>query len=549
MEWLRKDLAAGLSVAALALPVGIAYSGLVGFPPVVGLYATVFPMALYALFGSSKQLVIGVDSATCMLVAAALAPFVSQGMETFTRMSVILCFLVGIFCILGGVLHLGFLVDFLSKPILAGFLNGLTFVMISSQLGKIFGIKVTNAEFFETLADFFNKVSQTHVLTLIIGLSALALLFAIKMVSHKIPGPRVVASAAIAVMYLLFENSGVAVVGVVQAGFPPFSIPSVALHEISRLVPDALSIVLICYCSAMITCKGFATRNGYEIDANKEFIALGASNLMSGINSAFVVSGTDSRTAVSDTMGGKSQLTGIFASIVVLVVMLFFMAPVSQLPLAVLGAIIISSAFGLFDLAYLKRLYIIDKPEFYLSVATSLAVMSLGALSGVAVAIVLAMLRLIKRSAKPTDAILGKVDGIDSYQDVSEFKDAKFVPGILIFRYSSAIIFYNADHFRDRVRKVVFEANRPLNWLMIDAESVNFIDSTGNDVLEELINELNDRKIKVVFARTKKQFRDIVERSGVAQKIGSEHFYSSVRTGVEAFHKLGKTESSKLINT
>lgn len=209
-EWLPKDLAAGISVAALALPVGIAYSGMVGFPPEVGLYATVFPMALYTLFGTSKQLIIGVDSATCMLIASALLPFASAGMEEFTKMSVTLCFLVGIFCILEGLFRLGFLVDFLSKPILTGFLNGLTFVMIASQLGKLFGVKVIGSNFFDTVADFFKKISETHLPTFVVGISAHIVLLLFKKISRKIPAPMVVAIAGIAVIAIFgLDQSGV----------------------------------------------------------------------------------------------------------------------------------------------------------------------------------------------------------------------------------------------------------------------------------------------------------------------------------------------------
>jgi high affinity sulfate transporter 1 len=543
-EWFSKDMVAGLSVAAIALPIGIAYSGLAGFPPEVGLYSTILPMAAFALFGSSKKLIVGPDSSACMMVATILLPFAALGSAAQYEACIVLSLLAGILCILGGVFRLGFLADFFSKPILTGYLNGLALTVILSQIGRVFGYKTKSTGFFRGLVDFLSRLGETHTATLILGLSVMVFLIICKKISRKIPAPLIASILASAAVYFLgLSSSGVVVLGPVPAGLPAMGIPGVNLSQINELLPGALSLVLISYCSGMLTEKSFAAKYGYEIDANKEFTGFGMANIASGFSGGFVVSGADSRTAVSASMDGKTPLTAIIASLALLAILLFFTAPLIYLPNAALGAIVIVAVFGLFDIAYVKKLYKINRREFFLSLVTTLGVMTIGVLEGVMIAVGLALVGLVARAAKPHDTLLGKVDNVDGYQSIEEYEDAKTIPGLIIYRFDAGLVFFNSDYFRNRVRTLINDSIHKPEMLLINCESINLIDSTANDMLEDLINELNAKGIKVAFARPKKVLMKMFEKSGVAVKIGKENFYSSVRTCVDAYLNKNKSEN------
>src|SRR6185295_10044804 len=315
-EWLGSDVIAGLSVAAVAVPIGIAYVQLAGFPPETGLYSALFPLIAYALFGTSRQLIVNPDSAACAIIAATLTPLAAGDPARYADLSVTLAVLVGIFCIAGGLLHLGVIANFLSRPILTGYMNGIALSILIGQLGPLFGFTIAGEGFFRKLASFVAHLNETHAVTLATGAGLFILLRGLKQTVPRIPAPLVVVVIAIAAAYLLgLERQGVAVVGAVPAGFPVPRLPAtVALDEIGSLAFSACGIVLVSYCSMMPTARGFAAKNGYRVDANQEFIALGASNLAAGLSRGFVVSGADSRTAVGDAAGGKTQVTSIVAA-------------------------------------------------------------------------------------------------------------------------------------------------------------------------------------------------------------------------------------------
>ena len=533
-KWLSNDITAGLSVASIALPIGLAYAGLAGLPPEVGLYSTILPMIAYALFGSSKQLIVGPDSATCMLVAASLTIFSSAGLEKYYSMSILLSLMVGAFCILAGIFRLGFIANFLSKPILTGFLNGMAISIITGQLGKFFGFKLIQGGFFRQISDFISRLNETHLITFIIGISTFIFLRLIKKIAPKLPAPLIAVVAGIcAVFFLGIDKSGAALVGTIPSGLPPFGLQMFGFDDMSSLLGPALSIVLISYCSAMLTNKSFAVKNSYEINPNQDFIALGMSNLFSGLSHGFVISGADSRTAVSDTAGGKTQLTSIIASLTVLSILLFFTFPLSYLPIASLSAIIISACIGLFNFGYMKKLYMVSKREFSAAVFTSLCVITIGVLPAVLIAIGLALLRLLIRASNPKDAILGKVENIDSYQDISEYENAKTIPGLLIYRFEASLLFFNADNMRNRIRALIAQSPDKINMVLIDSSTFLTTDITGVETLGDLYEELKKRNIALSIARTKKEFSTIMERTGIADKIGRENFFSSITEGVE----------------
>ena len=535
-EWLRSDFVAGLSVAAVALPIGIAYAQLAGFPPVVGIYSAILPPVAYALFGSSRQLIVNPDAAACAIVAATVAPLAAGDPSRYLDLSITLTFLTGVLCIAGGIAGLGVIADFLSRPILTGYLNGIALSIIVGQLGTLFGFEVPSGGFFRTFAAVVSRLGETHAATFLVGLLLFVLLRVLKHRSPKLPAPLIAAALGIIMVYALgLEQRGVAVAGAVPAGSLVPRIPPVGTSELWPLIVGACGIVLVSFCSMMTTARGFAAKNGYAIDVNQDMIALGVSNLASGFSRGFVVSGADSRTAVADSAGGKTQLTALVAAATMAVVLLFLTRPIAYLPTAALAAILVSSALGLFDVASLQRYYRISRSEFWLSVIAMLGVMTVGVLPGVLIAVGLALLKLLRLASRPHDVVLGLVQEKDDVYSAVEEEGGRTIPGLIIYRFDSSLLFFNADHFKDRVRAIIRNANTKPKWFLFDVESVPVLDITGADALEELRAELAGLGVVLAIARAKGLFRVMLDRSGVIEKIGRQHIFPTVHAGAQAF--------------
>ncbi len=362
-SWLRSDLGAGLSVAAIALPVGIAYADLAGVPAVFGMYSAIFPLLAYALFGSSRQLMTGPDAATCIIVAASLGPLAGGDPERYLALMVVLTLMTGILYVVAGLSRLGFIANFLSLPILTGYLNGIALIIVAGQLQKLFGYTGEAKEFFPKLLEFIEKLDQSHLPTLILGVGLLTLLVILRRIAPKLPAAFVVVVVGIVAVVLLgLDKQGVAVLGSVPAGLPSLHIAVFDHAVFKELFADAAGIALVSFTSGVLTAKSFARRNRYEIDANQELIAFGACNIASGLAQGFPVTGADSRTAVNNAMGGKTQLVGIVAAGSMLLILFFLTQPLGYVPTAALAAVIMVSAVGLFDFAELRSLYEISQP-------------------------------------------------------------------------------------------------------------------------------------------------------------------------------------------
>ena len=534
-EWLPSDLVAGISVAAVALPIGIAYARLAGFPPVVGIYSCILPPVAYALFGSSRQLIVNPDAAACAIVAATLAPIAAGDASRYADLSIALTLLTGLLCIAGGIAGFGAIANFLSRPILTGYLNGIALSIIAGQLDALLGFHVPSAGFFRTLAQVASRLSETHLATLAMGLALLLLLRAFKHLAPRAPAPLVAAVLGIGAVWALgLDRQGMAVVGPVPAGFPTPRIPALVEGDLWPLVLGACGIVLVSFCSMMTTARGFAAKNGYAIDTSQDMIALGVCDLASGLTRGFVVSGADSRTAVADAAGGKTQVTALVAAAAMAAILLFFTAPLAYLPTAALAAILISSALGLFDVASLRGYYRVSRPEFRHSLVAMLGVMTVGVLPGVLIAVALALLRLLRLVSRPNDAVLGRVEGKEhAYGTGGE--GGKAIPGLLIYRFDASLVFFNADYFRSRVLALSSGADTPPRWLLLDAESMPFLDVTGAEALETLRGELAARGAVLAIARAKGLFRLMLEQTGLAERIGAAHLFPAVHAGVQAF--------------
>ena len=518
-QWLSKDLIAGLSVAAIAMPVGIAYAGIAGLPLQTGLYSCILPMIIYALFGSSRQLIVGPDSATCILIAAAISPLAAAGSDSYVSLSIMLALMTGILSIVFAVFRLDFIANFLSKPILNGYLNGLAISIIVGQFGKVFGFDLKPQGIFRMLYEFFSKIPDTHLTTFAFGLTVFILLRVFKKFLPVLPAPFLFVAAGIIIVYLFdLGKSGMSLVGSIPSGFPSIGIPAFDLSETGDLFVKSLGIVLISYCSFMLTNKSFAAKNGYQINANQDLYALGFANISSGLSQGFVISGADSRTAVADNAGGKTQMTSIIASLIIVMVLLFFTETLKYLPVAILGAIVISASIGLFNFEYLKNLYLVSRPEFYLAVITSLCVLTIGVLPAVIFAVCLSLLVLLARASKPHDAILGRSVDKNTYIDILEDSGVKSIPGLLIYRFDAQLLFFNADYFRERINHYINKSEDKIDCLIIDAETIVLTDITGAEILSELITGLNNRGVIVFIARSKFKFNSMIYKTGIDKK-------------------------------
>ena len=534
-EWLRIDLVAGVSVAAVAVPTAIAYAQLIGFEPVVGLYAAILPLVAYALFGTSRQLIVNPDAATCAIFAATVLPLAAGDSDALRSLSMALAVLTGLVCIAAGIFRFGFLADFLSKPILVGYLNGVAISIFLGQIGKVFGFAMQSRGIIPMLIEFAGKLPQTHLPTLIVGLATLAVIMGSKRLSPRAPAPLLATVAAVALVYGLgLEDRGVAVVGKLPAGLPGLSWPQLDAENLKLLLGGALGVALVSFSSGMVTARSFAARNRYDIDVDQEFIALGACQIASGLSQGFAVTGADSRTAVNDTMGGKSQMVGLIAAATMAAVLFFLTEPLRYLPVAALGAVLIVAAIGLFDVAALSKMWRVNRAECVLSLFTTLGVIWLDLLQGILLAVGSALLLLIKRASRPPDAMLGRVPGMRGWHDVADHQEAATHPGLMVYRFGAGIMFFNAAYFKKRVMELV-ASHADIEWIIVDGSTINLVDITGAEMLESLARELAAKGVRFGLANARREVRTVLESAGALEHIGSDSIFSTLNTASDAF--------------
>ncbi len=381
-------------MAAVALPVGVAYAQLAGFNPSVGLYSSILPLVAYAVFGTSRQLIVGPDAATCALIAAAIAPLANGDSQTYESLSVTLCVIAGVLCIGASFLRLGAIADFLSKPILIGFLNGIALSVILGQIGKIFGFAIERGGILPRLLEFISKLGMTHWPTLAVGLGTLVVLLVTPKIIKQVPAALIAIALSASVVYFFgLEHLGVKIVGEVPSGLPHLRLPNFSLNLIPPLLGDAAGLALVTFSSMMLTSRSFASRNKYDIDADRELAALGMANIASALSQGFAVSGADSRTAMNDAAGGRTQVTGLVAAGAIAIVLLFFTEPLRFVPIAALGAVLVKAGFSLIDLKALRLIFRIDRSEFALSILATLGVVAIGAIQAILLVVVISTLR------------------------------------------------------------------------------------------------------------------------------------------------------------
>jgi len=534
----RADCIAGLSVAAVCLPVGIAYAEIAGVPAVYGIYSALLPLLAYALFGSSRQLVTGPDAATCLMVAAALGPLAAGDPQRYMELMISLTLITGLFNIVFGLCRFGFIANFLSHPILVGYLNGVALIILVGQLPKLLGYRGEAGDFFGKLMEFTEKVDAVHLPTMIVGGAALGLLFALKRWRRDCQPLCLPSALGILVVKILqLQTHGVAVLGAVPAGLPSLHLPSFDPSRFKILVQHAAGIALISFTSGILTAKSFARRNRYPIDANQELIAFGVCNIVSGLAQGFPVTGADSRTAVNNAMGGKTQLVGIVAAVAMVLFLLFFTTPLASLPNTVLAAIIAVSSIGLIDLSSLRELYAASRRELAFSLITTAGVLYFDVLPAVFLAIMLTFLWMLLTASQPRDAVLGKVPGITGFHNIADYPDAITIPGLLLYRFEGNVLFFNIDYFKERIMAEIAKSPTSLEWVVVDASPVNLVDITALHTLLDLREELEGRGIKLKFARVKQSLWKFFSARWVADhpQFNKEPRYNTLASVVEAF--------------
>ena len=543
-RWLSRDLVSGISVAAIALPVGLAYAELAGVPAIIGIYSAIFPLLAYALFGSSRQLIVGPDAATCLLVAASLAPLAGGDPERYLALVPVFTLMTGVLYLIAGAARLGFIATFLSQPILTGYLNGIALIILVGQLPKLLGYPSHAKEFVLQLQEFVQHLGLAHPPTAFVGLSLTAGLLILGRVAPAVPGALVAVVAGVgAVVVFDLRALGVAVTGELPGGLP---VPHIAVFEPAAyrsLLHDAAAIVLISFASGMLTAKSFARRNHYEIDANQELIAFGASNLASGLAQGFAVTGADSRTAVNNAVGGQSQLVSVVAAATMLFALLFLKAPLALVPTGALAAVVFVSAISLFDLTGLRDLVRMSWREGLLSLATTLGVLVLGVLPGVMLAVALSLAWLLLVASRPQDAVLGRVPGLPGFHSVADYPEATTVPGLLMFRFEANLVFFNIDYLSERLHAAVQASETPVEWVIVDASPINWIDATAVQRLDELHRELAAQGITLGIARVKLSLGRAFDPSWFRQRLAATDLrrFPTLKAAVHAFkkHKLG----------
>lgn len=543
--WWKKDVAAGVSVAAIALPVGIAYADLAGVPAVVGMYSAIFPLFAYAFFGSSRQLMTGPDAATCMIVAASLGALAAGDPERYLAMLVVLTVLTGFVYLVGGFMRLGFIANFLSQPILTGYLNGIALLIIASQLPKLFGVSSQSSDFFPGLLGFFQDLPQTQWPTLTLGLALLAVLLVLRWRVRRWPAPLIVVILGIiAVAWLGLDQDGVAVLGHVPAGLPTFHWQVFSQDTYEALVRDALGIGLVSFTSGILTAKSFARRNRYEINADQELTAYGACNLFTGLLQGYPVTGADSRTAVNDAMGGKTQVTGLVAGSTMLLVLFFLTEPLADVPITALAAVIIVAAFGLFDVRAWERMWRISPVEFSLSVGTTVGVLIVGVLPGVLLAVGISIMLLLAGASKPHTAVVGRVKELKSFHSVKDYPEAETLPGLLLFRFDGSIVFFNADYFKDELKHALHAEKEPVRWVVLDAGPISLVDLTAVTKLDELREELAEEGITFCIAGLRREPSKLFRRAGIFKRMGPKQLFPGLKVAVKCFKQHCEWEAS-----
>ena len=540
IAWLYRDVLAGFVLTAVLVPVGIAYAIASGVPAICGLYATIFGLLAYAVFGPSRVLVLGPDSS---LVALTLGVVLSQSggdPQRAMMLAAMMSVVSGCFCVLAGTARLGFITELLSKPIRYGYMNGIALTILISQLPTLFGFSVKSDGLVGAVRGFMEAIAagKTNWVALALGAGTLATISLVKRSKQYSGLLLAVAGATILVaVFDLATRFGVQVLGPLPQGLPALVLPWIERSDVVPVLLGGLAVALVSFADTSVLSRTYAARRGDPVDANQEMVALGAANLAAGLFQGMPVSASSSRTPVAEAAGARTQLTGVVGALAVTALLLFVPNLLQDLPRAALAAVVISAAFGLIEIADLRRIYRIQRWEFWLSMVCLAGVAILGPIQGIVLAVVMAVIEFLWDGWRPYSAVLGRVDDLKGYHDITRHPQARLIPGLVLFRWDAPLFFANAEFFRERVRSAVAASPTPVRWLVVGAEPITSVDVTSADVLDELDKELQAASIDLCFAEMKDPVKDKLKRFGLFARLGEERFFATIGQAVSAYLK------------
>jgi high affinity sulfate transporter 1 len=537
-SWLRHDFVAGLVMTTMLVPVGIAYAEASGLPGINGLYATIVPLLAYALFGPSRILVLGPDSALAAVILAVVMPLSSGDPQRAVALGGMMAIVSGVVCLAAGLARLGFVTELLSKPIRYGYMNGIALTVILSQIPKLFGFSMGGDGPLRQLLGIGEKVweGSTNVTVLAIGGSSLALILVLKR-WPRVPGMLIAVAAATIVVAVLDRpaRAGVSVLGPLPQGLPAPRVPLAPLDSLVPILTGGLAVALVSFADTSVLSRTYAARLRTPVDPNQEIVGLGLANVAAALFQGFPISSSSSRTPVAEAAGAKTQLTGVVGALAIALLLMFAPALLQDLPSTVLAAIVIASAIGLIEVSDLRRIYGIQRWEFWLSMICFAGVAAFGAIPGIVLAIVIAVIEFLWDGWRPHSAVLGRVDHVNGYHDITRYPNAHLIPGLVLFRWDAPLFFANAEFFHDRVLDAVASSPPPVRWLVVAAEPVTSIDVTAADVVSELDDTLQAAGIEMHFAEMKDPVKDKLKRFGLFTHFGEQSFFATIEEAVSGY--------------
>ena len=536
--WLAHDIVAGLVLATMLVPVGIAYAVASGVPGIYGLYATIVPLLAYALFGPSRILVLGPDSSLAAVILGVVLPLSGGDPVRAVTLASMMALVSGTVCILAGAARLGFVTELLSKPIRYGYMNGIALTVLISQLPKLFGFSIESNGPLRNLWVIAGAVlgGRTNWMAFAVGAGTLAVILLLRN-SKRLPGILIAVIGATAVVGALdlATRTGVSVLGPLPRGLPAFAIPWITYSDIVPVLIGGFAVALVSFADTSVLSRAYAVRTGTPVDPNQEMLGLGAANLASGLFQGIPISSSSSRTPVAEAAGARTQLTGVVGALAVALILLAAPNLLQYLPAAALAAVVIASAIGLFEVTDLIRIFRIQRWEFWLSIVCFIGVVILGAIPGIGLAIVIAVIEFLWDGWRPHSAVLGRAEGVKGYHDITRYPDARQVPGLVLFRWDAPLFFANAELFKQRVLDAAANSTTPVRWLVVAAEPVTSVDVTAADVVAELDEALQKAGTELCFAELKDPVIDKFKRFGLFARIGKASFFPTVGTAVGSY--------------
>jgi high affinity sulfate transporter 1 len=538
--WLRNDVVAGIVLSAMLVPVGMAYAVASGVPAIYGLYATIVPLLVYALFGPSRILVLGPDSSLAPIILGVVLPLSAGDPERAIIIASGMAIVAGAVCILAGIFRLGFVTELLSKPIRYGYMNGIALAVLISQLPKLFGFSIDSAGPLRDLWAIGEALlgNQANWAGAALGAGTLALILLSKRYT-RFPGIllAVVLATVIAGWFQLGETAGVKLLGPVPQGLPALTIPWIDAGDVATILVGGFAVAIVAFADTSVLSRTYAARTNTRVDPNQEMVGLGAANLAAGFFQGFPISSSSSRTPVAEASGAKTQLTGVVGALIV--ALLIVAAPMlfQYLPYAALAGVVIAAAIGLFEFGDLARIYRIQRWEFWLSILCTVGVAIFGAIPGIGVAIVIAVIEFLWDGWRPHSAVLGDPEGVEGYHDISRYPDAPRIPGLVLFRWDAPLFFANAELFNDRVLAAVAESPTPVRRVIVAAEPITSIDVTAADSLSDLEQMLSAQGIELRFAELKDPVKDKLKRFGLFERFGGDRLHPTIDAAVQIYRR------------